>query len=103
MVLNGIIRVGNYFLLGILLLLAFLYFYGIVDVLIRSDSYMFGTEVAGWKYYSRFHYLGSLGVELVVSLVGVAGGRFFKLASHQVLFRFSLVAVLVFWTYLIPQ
>ncbi len=103
MVLNRVITGGNYFLLAIMLLLTFLYCYGIIDVLIRSESYRFGTEVAGWRYYSRSHYLGSLVAELAVCSLGIVVGRFFKKPLYLLLLRLSLVTVLIFWSYLIPM
>jgi hypothetical protein len=64
------LRVLNGLLLVLLVGLMGLCGFSLADVFLHPESYRFGTEVGGWQYRSRMHYLSGLLVELLV----LAGG-----------------------------
>ncbi len=73
------LRVLNGLLLVVLVALLGLWGLSLADFLLQAQSYHFGTEVGGWPYRSRPHYLGSLAVELLV----LAGGLVMSLLARS--------------------
>jgi len=60
-------------LLGVLLtIFLFFHVYELINYLSTPAGYKFGTEVAGWRYNSPTHFLGSLLFELL--LIGMVLG-----------------------------
>jgi hypothetical protein len=64
-------RLLNVLLVVVLFLWLGLSAASLADYLLQPESYRFGTEVGGWLYRSRLHYLGGLLVELLVLAAGL--------------------------------
>ena len=73
------LRVCNSLLLGALAVLVLIEGSSLVSYLLQPESYRFGTEVGGWAYRSRAHYLSST---LVGLLIALGGGLLSFLSSH---------------------
>jgi len=80
-------------LLVLLLLLLGLSVSSLADYLLQPETYNFGTEVGGWLYSSRLHYLGGLLAELLVLSGGLVLS--FLVRSPKRILGSRLTAVLV--------
>jgi hypothetical protein len=73
------LRAFNVLLLVALVVMVGLCGVSLADFLLQPESYRFGTEVGGWVYRSRVHYVGSLLAELVV----LAGGLVMSILARN--------------------
>lgn len=73
------LRVFNVLLLVVLVVLMGLCGITLAVFLLQPESYRFGTEVGGWLYRSRLHFLGSQLAELLV----LAGGLVMSLLARS--------------------
>lgn len=56
------------FFIVVALVIALIAVTDIIDVLSASSQYIFGTEVGGWKYESRYNFLIFNGIQAVIGL-----------------------------------
>lgn len=61
--------------------------YTLIDYLAAHDEFRFGTEVAGWRYYSQWHYLVAAIGEGLLAFIGIIGGYFIAVLKARVVFR----------------
>jgi len=86
--------ISNKFLGILLAIFLFFHVYELINYLSAPAAYKFGTEVAGWRYDSPIHYLGSLLFELL--LIGVVlGAGLSQLKIGVLLLLRGIVFVLV--------
>lgn len=90
-----IIKTFNNCLLLLFIVTILLYGFELVSYFLMSDQYRFGTEVAGWRYFSTYHYIGSIIIELLLFTIGAFAGMFFKKISHIIFLRSFLLLFLI--------
>ncbi len=83
----------NKFLQVLLVIILFLYAYDLIDYLSSPELYKFGSEVAGWRYNSPVHYLGTLLFELLL-ISAVLGAGFSQLKISALLLLRGVVFML---------
>lgn len=81
------LRALNVLLMVVLVALMALSGVSLADFLLQPESYRFGTEVGGWIYRSRLHYLGSLLAELLVLSGGLVTSLLTRSPSRTLLVR----------------
>lgn len=84
-------KIFNKLLLIFCLFMVFLYCYELIGYFYKPEQYGFGTEIAGWRYYSKYHYIGSLIFELLLFSIGTFAGMVIKNIYKTILLRFILL------------
>lgn len=70
--------------------------YTLIDYLVAHDEFRFGTEVAGWRYLGKWHFIGLAVGEGLLALLGIVGGYFMaSLRARIVLFLGVLGALVI--------
>jgi hypothetical protein len=62
----------------------FFYCYEFISYTLKPEQYRFGSEIDGWRYLSKFHYVGSLIVESFLIILGIIVG-FLIARQNQIL------------------
>lgn len=70
---NRIIMI-NKFILFLFIFVLFFYCYEFISYTLKPEQYRFGSEVDGWRYLSKFQYVGSLIVEIFLIVLGIIVG-----------------------------
>jgi len=89
-------EIFNKLLLIFCLFMIFLYCHELIEYFYESEQYRFGTEIAGWRYYSKYHYIGSLIFELLLFSIGAFAGMVIKNRYKITLLRFILLLLVIF-------
>ena len=92
------LRVLNYTALVTLLFFLFLSTSEVANYFVATDEYRFGDAMVGkggWKYLTKYHYLGALYGEIALSLIGLMGGFFLKNAKLLLLLRVTIIGILL--------
>lgn len=91
---NRIIMI-NKFILILFILVLFFYCYEFINFILKPEQYRFGSEVDGWRYFSKLHYIGSLIVEFLLLLLGVFGGFFIKKQNIILSGRIIIIFIII--------
>lgn len=89
------LRALNVILLSLLVCSLALSGYTLVDYLVAHDQFRFGTEVAGWRYHTKWHYVGLAVGEGLVALLGIVGGYFIASLRARVVLLLGVLGALV--------
>lgn len=89
-------KIVNKLLLIFCVFMVFLYCYELIAYSYGPEQYRFGSEVAGWRYYSKYHYIGSLIFELLLFCIGMFAGIIIKNIYKVVLLRSILLLLAIF-------
>jgi hypothetical protein len=65
----------------------------LVDYALRAPDYRFGSEVAGWRYYSARHLISFAVFELLLAIAGLIAGL--ALTRARVLIQAVILCVVV--------
>lgn len=69
--------------------------YTLVDYLVAHNEFRFGTEVAGWRYQTKWHYVGSAAGEGLLALIGIVGGYFMTAQKARAILLLGAISALV--------
>lgn len=68
--------------------------YTLAEYFAARDAFRFGTEVAGWRYATKWHYVGAAVGEGIFALLGIIGGYALATLKARAVLRGVVVLVL---------
>jgi len=67
----------------------------LADVILTIDEYPFGTEVAGLRYYSAWHYIGSILIILTPGIFGLLAPSINKFRNYVVAIQIAILVIMI--------
>jgi hypothetical protein len=87
----------NYLLTAGLLFVGAISLGFLLDFTFRSNEYRFGSEVAGWRYYSARHFVSFVIFEFLLAITGLIVGYRLSSGTKRVLIQAIILFVLVWF------